>query len=80
VTKPADRSDAERDPELILQITPEPTDVERGALLAALAIMLTEPVAAIADGQDQVSPSRWARAGRAAALKTRQFQRGWGRS
>ncbi|HEY7031112.1 MAG TPA: hypothetical protein VH482_07295 [Thermomicrobiales bacterium] len=77
MTGSADRSRSASTADLILQITPEPTDDERDALLAALTILLTEPVAAISAVRAQVTPSRWARAGREAAIEAHRFRRGW---
>ncbi len=77
MTEPAALRQADSDPEFVLEIRPEPTDEERDAILAALAILLTEPVAAIASGHDPNAPTRWARAGRMAAMNARQLRRGW---
>jgi hypothetical protein len=66
-----------READFVLQVTPEPTDDERDALIAALTILLTEPIAAIAAVQPETTISRWARAGRQAAFDARRVHRGW---
>jgi hypothetical protein len=71
------RSAHESNPDLGIRIAPEPTADERDALVAALTILLTEPVAASAAVEPQPVPSRWARAGRAAAHEARRPRRGW---
>jgi hypothetical protein len=60
--------------DLIVEVRPTPTADELDALLAAFAVYLTEfdRVAAPAD----VRPSRWARAGREAAMRARDVARG----
>jgi hypothetical protein len=64
-------------PDVVIAIVPEPTGDERDALLAALAILIAEPVAAISATQTQPLPSRWAHAGREAAFEARRIRRGW---
>lgn len=66
-------------PDLRIEITPQPTVDERDALVAALTTVLamSTPVASL-DG-DQTPPSRWANAGRDAALAARDLRarRSW---
>jgi hypothetical protein len=77
VTGSADRAPGDSTADLVLQIAPEPTAAERDALVAALAILIAEPVAAIAATQTHPTPSRWARAGREAAVAARRVRRRW---
>jgi hypothetical protein len=75
VTSSPDPTHPEPAPDFVLQITPEPTDDERDALVAALLILIAEPVAAFPAGQPRTTPSRWARAGRESAFNARRVQR-----
>lgn len=77
MTIPRDPSPAAAPSDVMLQIVPEPTDDERDALVAALAILIADPVAAVTAIQARPSPSRWALAGRDAAFEARRVRRGW---
>jgi hypothetical protein len=68
--------DASPEPDLVFSIAPDPTADERDAVLAALTILLESPALAVSPaGPD--APSRWARAGREAALRSRQLRHDW---
>ncbi len=66
-----------REPDFVVQISPEPTDDERDALVAALTILFTEPVAALASVRPATTISRWAWAGRQAGFDARRVHQGW---
>jgi hypothetical protein len=69
--------DAQPGPDLVLSITPEPTADERDAVVAALTILFLEPSAPVAGPATREMPSRWARAGREAALRSRLTRCDW---
>jgi hypothetical protein len=72
----AETSPDSPNPDFSVQISPEPTDDERDALIAALTILLTEPAAVLATVQPTPPISQWARAGRQAAFDARRIHRG----
>jgi hypothetical protein len=64
-------------PELRVEITPSPTDDERDALVAALAVAVAvRSTQTVANEQSPVElpPARWARAGREAAFAARDLR------
>jgi len=64
-------------PDVVVQITPEPTDAERDAILAALTILFTEPVVPVNGAQPETTIPRWAQVGRRSAFDARRVHRGW---
>jgi len=64
----------ESGPDLRIEISPMPTEDERDALVAALATVLTAATLVAPDVTDQTPPSRWAHAGRDAALAARDLR------
>jgi hypothetical protein len=60
-------------PEFRVEINPRPTEVERDALVAALAVVLSMATREPAVDIDEAPPSRWARAGRDAAFANREL-------
>jgi len=75
MTESLPQSDAA--PMLRIEISPEPTEDERDALVAALAVMVSAPLVATANPSVASPPTTlgsWARAGREAAFAARDLR------
>jgi hypothetical protein len=61
-------------PELRVEISPRPTEDERDALVAALAVVLSAHSVEFDQTSVEVPASRWAEAGREAAFAARDLR------
>jgi len=76
-----DGTDLMDEPVVRLTIAPEPSADERDAVVAALMAVLTVSGASVAAAEEPIRVSRWARAGRLAAVRGigGGARQGWGR-